>query len=108
MQKFGLDSLLNTQKLAIELEIMEDQATALGAAGRKLDVALEKYWRQMDLNEQADDLLIEVADAAWQLVLQREFIGFTHDNLAWLKRSYRIPAATFSLFGKSVEQLKPR
>lgn len=70
MRKFGLDSKLDNKKSGIELEIMEEQATALGTAGRKLEIALEKYHSKLQANEQNQELLQEVADAAWHLILQ--------------------------------------
>ena len=80
---------------------MEEQATALGAAGRKFEKVLEEYQSKLKANEQTQELLQELADAAWELILQREFVGFVHGNIEWLKRSYQIPEEVFKLIGKS-------
>ncbi len=43
MQKFGLQRNSSSRYSAIELEIVKEQATVLGRAGKKLRLSLENY-----------------------------------------------------------------
>ncbi|RBP47156.1 hypothetical protein DFR28_10928 [Arenicella xantha] len=43
MQKFGLQRNSTRLHSAIELEIVKEQASVLGRAGKKLRLSLEKY-----------------------------------------------------------------
>lgn len=126
MQKFGLNTQRATKLNAVELEITREKATALGRAGRKLRLCLEDYQQQLEMyqhqleahqsqpearetNHQKatsaftnEDVLIKnIADSAWALILQREFLGFTEGNLKWITENYRIPHAALNRLGKS-------
>ncbi len=115
MQKFGLKAHQTVTLNAAELEIKKEQATALGRAGKKLRLALEAYQIQLEADQNqasasrtsscaftADHALIKnIADNAWALILQREFLGFTQDNLQWVIENYRIPQAALNRIGRS-------
>jgi len=103
VQKFGLQTNRSTRYGAIELEIAKEQASALGRAGRKLRLSLEKYEteRHKNLNdEQEGELINEISTNVWALLLQREFIGFTDGNIDWVRGNYRIPEAAINSLGK--------
>ena len=103
MQKFGLDSFSGKRHSALEFEIVKEQASALGIAGRKLNEALERYYRseKEQSEEDLEDLLNDVVDKVWGLLLQREFLGFLHDNVDWISKKYNIPEAVFKRLGAS-------
>ena len=103
MQKFGLQRNSSSKHSAIELEIAKEQASALGRAGRKLRLSLESYQSKFDRNfntEQKNELLCEIADNVWALVLQREFVGFIEGNLKWVRENYVIPDEAINMMGK--------
>jgi hypothetical protein len=101
MQKFGLYRSDKSNLNAIELEIIREKSTALGRAGKKLRVSLEQYHKRQTssntLSEQ--ELLNSISLAAWELILQREFAGFTSGNLEWIQRYYKIPSKALTLIG---------
>jgi hypothetical protein len=103
VQKFGLQRSKSNLANAIELELAKEQATSLGRAGRKLKTSLEKY---NDLLEQSIDvkteqsLIKEIDNNVWELMLQREFVGFIEGNLQWVKANYVIPAKAIKLLGR--------
>ena len=83
--------------------MVKEQASALGRAGKKLRLSLEKYQHHLehDLSlEQENDFFNEIADNVWELVLQREFIGFVHGNLIWVKENYVIPSEALNRLGR--------
>ncbi|RBP47155.1 hypothetical protein [Arenicella xantha] len=51
--------------------------------------------------EQEMRLLKEISNNVWELVLQREFVGFIEGNLQWIKQNYVIPDEAFNMLGKS-------
>jgi hypothetical protein len=102
LQKFGLDTLQTQKRTALELDIVKEQASALGIAGRKLQCALDAF-ATAELRgfpeENADRLLDAIAEAAYGLLLQREFLGFIEGNLAWVRSCYDIPDRAMALLG---------
>jgi len=103
VQKFGLQRNSLGQPNAIELELAKEQATSLGRAGRKLQLSLETYNKMAE--EQPDALedkamIKEISDNVWELMLQREFVGFIDGNLEWVKDNYFIPEEAIKLLGK--------
>lgn len=103
MQKFGLQRNSSSRHTALELEIAKEQASSLGRSGKKLRLSLEKYQNKLNLNlspDQRNDLLSEIAENVWALVLQREFIGFVEGNLKWVRENYVIPEEIFNMLGK--------
>ncbi len=102
MQKFGLDSL-QSQNHALELEIFKEQATALGAAGKKLRLSIQKFESAKSEgfpkhNEAV--LLKNMADSFYGLMIQREFVGFIEGNIEWIRKHYSIPDEVISLLGR--------
>ena len=86
----------------IEFEIAQEQAESLGLAGKKLQESIDRF-NAIDAagSESAGgaEALQEVASRAWALMVQRELIGFTHDNLRWLRDRFDLPAAALRLLG---------
>lgn len=105
MQKFGLQRAHAGKQTAIELEIAKEQASALGRTGRKLRISLESYQAELDeqLNQESD-LLQEIANNVWELMLQREFIGFVEGNLKWVRENYVIPDEAINKLGERVKK----
>lgn len=102
MQKFGLDTVKAKNLGQLELEIMQDHASALGQAGRKLKNVLKSYQleKKSDFPGNNEDSLIQsIADAVYHLMLQREFIGFVEDNIKWIQKSYDIPQDALKRLG---------
>ena len=100
MQKFGLQRNSSSQYSAIELEIVKEQATVLGRAGKKLRLSLESYQQKHDDKKTDDALIKEISNCVWELIIQREFIGFIDGNLEWVRRNYVIPEEAINLLGK--------
>lgn len=102
MQKFGLQVNRSNKHGAVELEIAREQASALGRAGKKLRISLEIYEskRVEVVSEKEEQALIsDISDNLWGLMLQREFLGFTNDNISWIKSNYVIPEAAIKKLG---------
>jgi hypothetical protein len=86
----------------LEAEIAKERATALGRAGRKLDESLERYRLLVASRATAneiDTLLYDIAENLWALVVQRELIGFVHENMRFIRERFDIPAAAFARMG---------
>ena len=108
MQKFGLQRTRSGKHTAIELEIAKEQASALGRAGKKLRLSLENYQRKIDQNadiKKEKVLLDEISNNVWELILQREFIGFIEGNLKWVRENYVIPDEAINNLGKQKLQI---
>lgn len=89
---------------ALQYELMREQAGALGRAGSKLETALQNYHNFMTQFGSGDttkiDLLLDdIAAQMWALALQRELIGFHHDNLEWIRATFDIPDAALGRLG---------
>ena len=81
---------------ALLYEIRKEQATSLGRAGERLSAALERYRIRTAANEplgpsDRESLIAAVISSIWALAVQRELIGFHHDNLAWIVDVYAVP-----------------
>ena len=103
MQKFGLQRTRSGKHTAIELEIAKEQASALGRAGKKLRLSLENYQRKIDqgtIVKEDETMLSEISKNVWELILQREFIGFIDGNLQWIRDNYVIPEEAINMLGK--------
>lgn len=89
---------------ALQYELMREQAGALGRAGSKLESALQNYhnfiakFGSSDTTK-IDILLDDIAAKLWALALQRELIGFHHDNIEWIRRTFDIPDAALGRLG---------
>lgn len=104
MQKFGLQRNNASKHGAIELEIVREQASALGRAGKKLRISLENYEKrskfEISVNQEQESIK-EISDNVWELMLQREFLGFIENNLKWVRENYLIPDAAIKYLGRS-------
>lgn len=84
----------------VERALAEERADALGRAGARLEDAIDTWQLLQDVgyanDEQVEAALVEIRDAAWSLLVQRECIGFRQDNLGWIRRHYPIPPAAFA------------
>ena len=55
-----------------------------------------------ELAEQKDRAGIhEIAENLWCLVVQRELVGFIHENLRFVRERFDIPAAAIARMGRS-------
>ena len=107
MQKFGLRSHRPSSNTGLELEIVKEQASALGRAGRKLRLSLERYQAFVDTetNKASGEKLIEdISEKVWALILQREFLGFIEGNLEWVVANYHIPKQALQKMGATVRR----
>lgn len=106
MQKFGLQTSKRSAHSVLEVEIVKEQASALGRAGRKLRLSLERYQQSQgkdshkDISSTLEDPnLLEISNNVWELMLQREFLGFTENNLQWVLSNYVIPQLALDRLG---------
>jgi hypothetical protein len=78
---------------ALDYEVAQEQAAALGRAGRALEAALAAL-RQHDSSEQNPDerrrkLVADAGDALWRFIIQRECCGLRDPRA--VMRDYRVP-----------------
>jgi hypothetical protein len=112
MQKFGLQRNSSSQYRAIELEVVKEQASALGRAGRKLRLSLERHQENQGPDSSIDvsntletsntldvTSILEITNNVWELMLQRELLGFTESNLQWVLSNYVIPQSALDRLG---------
>jgi len=106
MQKFGLQRNSSSQYRAIELEVVKEQASALGRAGRKLRLSLMCYQKNQGSDSNLDvsntleiSSILEITNNVWELMLQRELLGFTESNLQWVLSNYVIPQPALDRLG---------
>jgi hypothetical protein len=92
-----------TQPVALDYEIAQEQASALGRAGRALETALAalmEHDRTAQYGGHARAKLVQDAsDALWRLVIQRECCGLRDSRL--LMRDYRVPREVQNRMGVS-------
>jgi len=79
---------------ALDYEIAQEQATALGRLGRALEAAL-KALAEFDQEQAAPvparaELVAKASDALWYFVVQREACGLR--DARTVMRDYRVPA----------------
>ena len=83
----------SAQPVALDYEIAQEQANALGRAGRALEAALaalSEHDRTAQCGGHARAKLVQAAgDALWRLVIQRECCGLRDARV--LMRDYRVP-----------------
>jgi hypothetical protein len=81
---------------ALDYEIAQEKASALGRLGRGLEAALEKLAafdadRSKPVSSQERQALVaEAGYALWLFIVQREACGLR--DSAWVMRDYRVPA----------------
>jgi hypothetical protein len=102
-----------TPAAALDYEIVQEMAAALGRLGRRLERALQAL-AEIDAADAADTeerrqerraLLAEAGDALWHLVVQREACGLRDSRQ--LMRDYRVPLEVQHRMGMSACS-KPR
>jgi len=89
---------------ALEYELLREQAGALGVAGKQLRDALTVYAKHVERGGLAgeshtEQLLDEVAAKVYALLLQRELVGFVHNNIEWLKATFDLPLGIWQRIG---------
>ena len=99
-QFFGSPSLQSGFS-ALEYEIAEERASALGRNGRQVEACLLKL-RQWDAQPGQDDarrldLVQEAAEAVWGLFVQRELCGLS--NGPDVTKDYQIPRDVMAKVG---------
>jgi len=75
-----------------DYEAREEQASALAAAGRRVEkalAALEAHPKGADPDSQREDLLDTAGEAVWAFLVQRELCGLR--DAAFVLREYRVP-----------------
>ena len=91
---------------ALEYEIAQEQASALGRLGRRLEAALQALADFDAAHGSADNpalraaLLDAASHALWQFVVQREACGLR--DSARVMRDYRVPADVQARMGASL------
>ena len=102
MQKFGLDSLKTQKSSPLELELAKEKSTALGIAGKQLQNSIAKYRKsisQVGVPSDEDRLLAALAADIQALIVQRELVGLTHDNMQWVVQTYDVPKEALAKLG---------
>jgi hypothetical protein len=104
LQKFGLDSLKSDKMRALELEIAKEKSTALGVAGKRLRDSIAEYTQSISSAAVSSDerarLLSSVSANVQALIVQRELVGFTHDNMKWINQTYEVPEEALAKLGE--------
>jgi len=88
----------------LDFEIAQEQAEALGLAGKKLQAAIDRFDNAVRERQSAvddDSLLSDIAARAWALIVQRELLGFKHENLRWILDHFPVPDAALRRLGRS-------
>jgi hypothetical protein len=90
---------------ALELEIAKEKSTSLGIAGKNLRDSIEKYRQSTSQNAVASEergrFLASVLANVQALVIQRELVGFIHDNMNWIIETYDLPKEALTKLGAS-------
>jgi hypothetical protein len=87
-----------TPIVALDYEIAQEQATALGRLGRALEAALAALSTYEGAHDEARAMLVQDAsDALWCLLVQRECCGLRDPRP--VMRDYRVPAEVQNRIG---------
>jgi hypothetical protein len=91
----------SSRLIALDYEVAQEQASALGRAGRALETALEAL-AEFDRSEPEDRsaraaLLQKAGDALWCYMVQRECCGLRDPRP--VIRDYRVPAEVQNRMG---------
>lgn len=94
---------------ALDYEIAQAQASALGRLGRALEAALAALSdydsaKNPESGNARSKLVQDAADALWCFMVQREFIGLRDPRP--VIRQYRVPAEVQNRMGCFTEQAK--
>ncbi|WP_045684639.1 DUF6665 family protein [Martelella endophytica] len=93
---------------ALQYEIMQETAQALGRIGRQLEEALAALKRHDETpgsNQDRDELVQQAADRAFALFIQRDYLGLRTDH--HLKATYDIPNEVMIRVGVMKKPEKP-
>ncbi|HEY5935962.1 MAG TPA: DUF6665 family protein [Kofleriaceae bacterium] len=82
---------------AIEYELEEGRAFALGQAGKRLEAALAAFEADRTSGSLHEELLADAAEAAWGYMIMREIAGF-HDH-EYAFAIFRVPAVVRARIG---------
>ena len=78
---------------ALDYEVAQEQASALGRAGRALEAALAALREYDSSGKSADErrrkLVADASDALWRFIIQRECCGLRDPRA--VMRDYRVP-----------------
>ncbi|KFZ38249.1 hypothetical protein HR45_07095 [Shewanella mangrovi] len=80
----------------IEYEVAKEQCSALGRAGRELHKLLQLFDadRQQGFQQFPEQQHLQrLTEAAMALMMTREYLGFQHENLAWIVQEFNLPEA---------------
>lgn len=95
----GIAGLPPTGAVALDLEILAEQAASLGRAGRRVEEALAALAEARAAGAVDDGRLDDAAEAVQAYFVQREFQGFrVHDDAI---ATYGIPRAVLARLGAS-------
>lgn len=87
--------------IALDYEIAQEQASALGRLGRALEGALAALADYDSVNGRRDpvrrQLVQEASDALWRFIVQREACGLR--DARPVIRDYRVPAEVYACMG---------
>jgi len=106
-RQFAISVLSRAPATALEVDIAQEMASALGRLGRRLESALaalaafDSADRQDALTPQdratRTALLDDAGDALWHFIVQREACGLR--NSRDIQADYRVPAVVWSRMG---------
>jgi hypothetical protein len=86
---------------ALDYEVAQEQAAALGRAGRALEAALAALNEHDRNGENADEtrriLVADAGDALWRFIIQRECCGLRDPRA--VMRDYRVPQEVQNCMG---------
>jgi hypothetical protein len=87
--------------VALDYEIAQEQASALGRLGRALEAALAALWGHNAEHPERDSaraqLVQDASDALWCFMVQREACGLRDPRP--VIRDYRVPAEVYARMG---------
>jgi hypothetical protein len=96
--------------VALDYEIAQEQAAALGRAGRALETALAALFEHDNSARATGDsraMLVQAAgDALWRLIVQRECCGLRDSRS--VTRDYRVPKEVQNRMGVFVKPIAGR
>jgi hypothetical protein len=87
----------NTGAAALDYEIAQETASALGRAGRALEAALAALAAATESGDARAELVREASYALWCYMVQREAIGLRDPRP--VLRDYRVPAEVQNRMG---------
>ena len=103
VKKLKLGSRRKEAAAGLELEVAREQAASLGRAGKRLQLSIDAFNRAIEREDiPCDDAAHSsaIAARAWELMVQRELVGFTQDNLQWVIDRFEIPDAALRKLGR--------